>query len=276
MSHVPTKRFRELLGISPEGYHHLLRLYTAHLQQSPARSPSLCSGDELILILLFLRHYPVDLLLAFALRITKSQVQRVRQRLLPWLYTTLHPHLSLRTQQFRRQNGTTLCSRLFTWIIDGTEQHILSPSNITLNTLFYSAKKDKHTISILLIIAFDGTILYLSPSYPGSHHDRELARRCKHEWYPHLHHSEWGLGDSGFDGLDEEGWNILTPPRERDQTYRTIAHYRIRVEQKIEEVKNFRVCREQLRVPCGMDDKQLLLFHQQVYSIVSVLVNDYR
>jgi hypothetical protein len=207
---------------------------------------------------------------------TKSQVQRIRQRVLPWLYSALHPLLSLQSADFRQANGVTLFGRQFTHIYDGTEQHVFSSANLILDTCFFSGKKGQSSISIQILISFNGTFLHLSKSFPGSVSDREIALATRGDWYNLLEQDEWGLADNGYDGLDEQGWRLLTPPRERNAIYKFISHYRIRVEQKIEELKNFRICKEQLRIPYSIDEEGLLSFHHQMYTIVAVLINEFR
>lgn len=44
---------------------------------------------------------------------------------------------------------------------------------------------------------------------------------------------------------------------------------------KIEELKNWRVCKEQLRMN-AREEEALLCFHHQAYTIVAVLINDYQ
>jgi hypothetical protein len=204
--------------------------------------------------------YPIDLLLALTFCITGSHLSKSRGRILPWLYNTLQPLLSqrLRNPTSRRAHGVHLFGHLFTWMIDGTEQPVLIPSTPIFDTLFYSAKKNKHTVTALVIISFNFKFLFISSSFPGMHHDCKIAQETKDEWYPHLGDDEWGLADSGFnkldeaaefneedepdkeDALDQEGWHVVTPPCLWDSTHK-IAHYRIRVEQAIGELKNFRV-----------------------------------
>lgn len=276
---LPNDDFTQLLGISPSSFFHLLLLYCTFLLRSPSapRSSHQSPDDELVLALLFLRHYPVDVLLAFSMRIPKLKGQRTRRRLLSFLYGILHPRLSMHSAQFRRASGVEIFDHLFTHMFDGTEQRVYAADDIILDARFFSAKKGQPSINIQITIAFDGTFLALSPSYPGSTSDAEIAIATQDQWYSLLEEDEWGLADNGYDSLVNAGWRTLTPPRgQRNATYKLIAHYRIKVEQMIEQLKNFRVCKEQLRIPVGMTGEEVLAFHQQVYTIVAVLINEYR
>jgi hypothetical protein len=275
LQQLSNNEFLILLGVSRLGYHRLLNLYTSYLLRLRRRT-SFSPDDELILILLFIRHYPVDVLLAFMMRFTKRQAQAIRVRVLQWAYPELHPLLSLQTAAFRRSNGATIFGRHFTFIFDGTEQRVFSSKDVVLDTRFFSGKKGQSSITIQVTISIDGTFLHLSPSFPGSVHDREIAIISRANWYDYFEDDEWGLGDNGYDGLEDADWRVLTPPRQLNAIYKLIAHYRIRVEQKIEELKNYRVCKEQLRTPYTLDPEGLLTFHNQMYTIVAVLINEFR
>lgn len=51
-----------------------------------------------------------------------------------------------------------------------------------------------------------GRILYIGPCYYGYINDNEMVRRTFPEWLFHLNYSKQGLGDSGFQGMREQGF----------------------------------------------------------------------
>lgn len=109
-------------------------------------------------------------------------------------------------------------SHYLTWIVDGSEQSIVSPCDSVKNTRFYSVKKGKCTVNILIIINIQTKqILYLSPSYPGSINDGEIIHKTVNEWHVNFEDDEYGLGDSGFNGFNDIGVRIVTPIGERER-----------------------------------------------------------
>jgi hypothetical protein len=63
------------------------------------------------------------------------------------------------------------CSHIF----DGTEQPVLHSESVILDSCFFSGKKGQPSINKQITISLDGTILHLSPSFPGYVSDHEIA-----------------------------------------------------------------------------------------------------
>ena len=158
-----------------------------------------------------------------------------------------------------------------TYIIDGSEQPVRCPKNKIMEGLFYSSKKGWHSINILVRIAFNGVILGLSPSHPGSINDNELLKRDRHWRRKNLRLYEYGIGDGGFKGLTQH--KIIAPPPRFTPRHAAFAHYRIKVENAIANIKNFAITSAKLRIP--LNSKQNILdFHQKAWVIASVFVNN--
>ena len=114
------------------------------------------------------------------------------------------------------------------------------------------------------LVSPSGEILWLSPSYPGSFNDNIIIRDTKDQWFSMFDKSEWGLGDSGFSGMDEE-FRIITPPPVRNSLYSLISSKTIKVEMVFENVKNWRCCREQLRYSTtGNHEYDILSIHHKL------------
>jgi hypothetical protein len=77
--------------------------------------------------------------------------------------------------------------------MDGTEQPVHS-QNPVINT-----ELKQHSLTLLIIVAINHTILWLSPSYSGSTTDLEIAQETKVEWNQ-FNPDEMGLSNSGFQG----------------------------------------------------------------------------
>jgi len=87
---------------------------------------------------------------------------------------------------------------------------------------------------------------------------------------------EVGMGDSGFDGSYKYGIQIDTPPnRVHAALYRAFSSFRIRVENVIADIKDWKAARDQVRIPLKNKD-QLLSTHHKIWAIASVFINRYR
>jgi len=147
------------------------------------------------------------------------------------------PRLSFLTPEERLLKSVRYFGKHFTFVVDGSEQPVPSSSQIFRNNEFFSVKKKKATINILIVIHIKTRrILYLSESVPGSVNDNVLTRKTQKEWLDKLSPLEHGLGNEGFNGMinlriETNGVN--------ESTNNKMKKYRIRVENVIETCKNF-------------------------------------
>lgn len=134
------------------------------------------------------------------------------------------------------------------------------PVEEALQKRLYSGKKKQHTKKNLIVIQRSKRIAYLSPTVDGTIHDKKLADQCGLE-YPDASSL---LDDSGFQGYDPEGVEILRPfkrkkghlltPYQRAWN-RTISRVRVGVEHVIRSVKRCRVVQDTIRLVLdGVDD----------------------
>jgi hypothetical protein len=232
--------------------------------------------DELLLLLIWLRHSLVDILLSSIFDISKRTATHVRQRMLKWFYNLLKDRLLLQDLDFRLANSTQMFYTTYTFVVDGTEQGVSGSKNPFINTLFYSAKKAKHTINILIVATAKGKkILYISPSYPGSYNDNTITRLTRKEWLDKFHPSETGLGDNGFDGLRQDGIKIDTPPSHEEEIYKLFSSRRIVIENVMADLKDWRALKGEMRMKAKNKEK-LLKTHHMMYTVVAVFLNDFR
>lgn len=197
----------------------------------------------------------------------------MRRRLLDWLYHHLQHKLTFTTPAKRRIHACQFFHMKYTFILDGSEQPCLSSGDAMTDNEFYSAKKGKHTVTVLMITNIVGDILYLSPSFPGINTDNNLVQETMGAWIHQFENDENGIGDAGFDGLRKEGICIDTPPDDRASAlYRQIASIRIRIEQKFAEIKRWRATKETLRIVPTKREK-LLDTHHKYWTLAAVFVN---
>ena len=265
--------FKEFIGIT----FHTVMEFTSQREKDRAhtgRPYCLSSLTEVLLIMIYLRHYPVDLFLCVLFNASRQTIYNTRTRVLDWLYDTLKDRLTARSLQWRLDRSVEYLSQCFTFAIDGSEQPVLHSANSLIDTLFYSVKKKKHTVNIVVICSLaDMKVLWMSPSFPGSFNDPQIVHKCN-KWFGCLSSSEWGFGDSAFEGLTDYGIRVSAPPDRQSPLYSIYSKYRIKIENMFAALKNWGSVIFTLRIPPSNKD-MLLDTHQKHWTIVAVLHNEY-
>lgn len=270
--------FKSMIGLSRQHFDRLLSMYGDYLEQHRMGRPHrLAPFEELLLVLLFLRHNLVDVLLGGLFGIIKSVARSIRQRMLKYLYEALKERLQLGTEEERRKEGYPIGpvdGDVLTFVLDGSEQPVQCAGNAVQDSRFYSAKKGQHSINTLLVMAPTGRVLYVSPAFPGSVQDTEIVNQTRRHWYDKMAEWEWGLGDEGFKGLLRQGYRIEGTTKANNIRYRAFSSKRIVVEMKFQELKNWRAVRDQVRTPPAYE-AQLLEQQHMVWTIAAVFVNEF-
>lgn len=204
---------------------------------------------------------------------SRDVADRSSKKVLDFLYIRLSRFLGWGSVEDRLYHSVMFFGQgPFTYVVDGSEQPVLAPEKSRDNLLFYSAKKKKTTINILVYIRLDGRILHLSSSYPGCYNDNIILRSTdRHLWESTLERYEYGLGDKGFQGMEDLG--IYCSGKKGIGA--ELSRIRIRIEQRIEVNKDWRACKETLRLGGG-DMRRLLDIHHKIWTVVSELTNDFR
>jgi hypothetical protein len=164
------------------------------------RSALLSSEDKLLFVLVYLKTYPLQVVLGQLFGISTSQANYWLHRLFPVLRTALDDLGVL-----PERDGGRLARRPLKpkgpriVIIDGTERRRQRPKEAEKQALHYSGKKKTHTDkNVLVASAADEPILFLSGTYPGKTHDKRIADE-EHLTYP----TETILyKDTGFQGYE--------------------------------------------------------------------------
>ena len=138
---------------------------------------------------------------------------------------------------------------LETLIIDCTEQPIERPTKHQKK--YYSGKKKRHTLKSEIQMTEGGRITSVSKSTPGTVHDFEVRKRGSP-----LSRNSRTYVDSGYQGLDKihkatelpykKPKNGKLSPEEREYNG-GLSRFRVRVENKIRELKIFRILSERYR-----------------------------
>ena len=89
---------------------------------------------------------------------------------------------------------------LVTFALDGAEQPVHASNHVLSDCELYSAKKGQHSVTLLILVTLDGTILWLSQSCGGSTNDLELACAELNAWMSVFDWDKHRVADAGFNG----------------------------------------------------------------------------
>lgn len=126
-------------------------------------------------------------------------------------------------------------------------------------------EKKHHTVKNNLMVALNGEVLYLSPTYGGSVHDKKI---CDLEQVSFVTKSQV-MVDLGFLGLTSDTAQIIMPHRQKknqtlniqqEQWNNWVSKIRVKVEHIIADVKIFRKVKEKYRGRLlGREDVAMLI-----------------
>jgi DDE superfamily endonuclease len=133
--------------------------------------------DKLVFILVYLKTYPLQAVMAELFDLSQPQVNYWIHRLLPALREALEERGDRPARNGRHFAPNSTASpappRL---IIDGTERRRQRPKNPEKQALHYSGKKKTHGDKNLVIVTLPGRrIDFLSRTYVGKTHDKKMA-----------------------------------------------------------------------------------------------------
>src|SRR4051812_1102662 len=158
------------------------------------------AADKLLFVLVYLKTYPLQVVLGQLFGIGASQANYWLHHLLPVLRSALDDLGVLPERDGPRlaQTPAPPASRRVV-IIDGTERRRQRPKNPDKQALYYSGKKKTHTDkNVLVASAADDQVLFLSGTYPGKTHDKRIADE-EHLSYPP---GTTLYKDTGFQGYE--------------------------------------------------------------------------
>jgi hypothetical protein len=158
------------------------------------------SADKLLFVLVYLKTYPLQVVLGQLFGISTSQANYWLHHLLPVLRSALDELDALPERdgqrlprRVRRPKGPA------TVIIDGSERRRQRPKQAEKQVLHYSGKKKTHTDkNVLVANAADEEVLFLSGTYPGKTHDKRIADEEQLRYPP----GTTLYKDTGFQGYE--------------------------------------------------------------------------
>lgn len=267
------EHFKEVIGVSLDTFGMFVEKYKSFLNTRLLLhhfSPT----DEMIIGFLHLWHYPTDDLIAAIFNVDKKSIWRIRNRIIDFLFQYLHNQISLENFPTRSLCCWPIFNSLITLAIDGSEHPVVTSTNKLLDAEYYSSKKHQHSINKLVLTRLDGKIMWMSNSFSGSNDDVSIARATRCSWYDFLTPTEYIIGDSGFDPLSSDGWRILTPGSNTEFN-RLLSSHRIIIENIFAKMKSWDICSKCIRMPLLKHEEDVLDYHDKVWRIVAVLVNNF-
>lgn len=134
-------------------------------------------------------------------------------------------------------------------LIDVTEQAIERP--IKKQKHYFSGKKRRHTLKTEIRITSDGRITNISKSYKGKSHDFKIHKEAEP-----IPMGTRAYADSGYQGINKRAKNARIPikkSKKKPLNYwqklynKIVAKRRIKIENVIAELKNFRILSHRYR-----------------------------
>lgn len=169
--------------------------------------------DRLLFILVYLKTYPLQEIMGELFGMEVSKVNEWIHRLLPLVRDALdelgvipeRDAQAVAQAQAKRRTGQTV-------ILDGTERRRQRPKSPKKQTLHYSGKKKTHTDKNLILAERKTTrVLYLSPTYAGTAHDKKIADHENIAYTPNTTLYQ----DTGFQGYQPAVAHVRQPKKSR-------------------------------------------------------------
>lgn len=169
--------------------------------------------QQLLFILVYLKTYPLQVVMGELFDLSQPSVNQWIHRLLPRLQQALKT-LGVKPErdgtQFARAERAHHEAR--DYIIDGTERRRLRPKNPEKQLRFYSGKQKAHSDkNVLIVQTRSKRVGYLSPTYSGKTHDKKVA---DHERIAYPRRSTLRK-DTGFQGYEPAQTQTYQPKKSR-------------------------------------------------------------
>lgn len=262
-------RFLSMTGYSIDDFHRLLPYfeqshdrYLKHYEMSGKRKKGLRRSviykssplprhvDRLCFILFYLKHNPVQEVLADLFDMEQGQTNEF----VHGLNTVLGHALEVAGNMPARTNESLQIAlnnvEINELVHDGSEREIPRPQDSERQKENYSGKKKRHMVKNGFVATLFGFILFVSPTYAGSVHDKRIA-----EGYT-IPGGSILWQDTGYQGYAPHGVEILQPEKkpkgselddEQKALNRDISRIRVRIEHFIGGVKRYRIVKDECR-----------------------------
>jgi DDE superfamily endonuclease/Helix-turn-helix of DDE superfamily endonuclease len=219
--------------------------------------------EKLFFLLIYLKTNSLQEHHAAAFGISQAKVSRISRILLNLLNETLKKMgmLPLRDGELLKQHLANHAEKVFSY--DGMERIIQRNGDYDAQEEEYSGKKKGHRVKNNLLCDNSQYIHYLSPTEPGSVHDKTIANE-----YPlHLPEGSVLKQDLGFVGHEPEGVLVEIPfkkPRNGELTFgqkiynKLLNSTRVVIEHANSGVKRLKMLKDTIRIHSTLVRDQII------------------
>lgn len=218
MTGLTPKEFQLVLPAFVQAYQHhypTTQTATGHKRQRQAgggRKAVLATPEQqLLFALVYLKTYPLQVVLAAMFEMSQASANHWLHRLLPVLRDALDALGVLPERQLERFAAHERRHKEApVLIIDGTERRRARPKNKAVRDTYYSVHKKTHSDkNVLISNAKTKRIGFLSQTYPGSVHDKGVvnAEPIAYPLRTRLYK------DTGFQGYQPQGVVLCAPKK---------------------------------------------------------------
>jgi hypothetical protein len=178
------KEFKALLPAFTEAYR---RKYAGHKTQAGKKRKRQAGGgrrgllptpeQKLLFILVYLKAYPLQVVMGELFGVSQAAANQWVHRLLPVLRDALTA-IGVQPERDGRQfaHSERRHAEAADYIIDGTERRRQRPKNPEKQALHYSGKKKLHSDkNVVIVNTRSRRVGYLSPTHAGKTHDKKVA-----------------------------------------------------------------------------------------------------
>ncbi|HMO41723.1 MAG TPA: transposase [Saprospiraceae bacterium] len=221
--------------------------------QSDEKFPE--SSDKLLFLLIYLKNNALQEFHAAYYDISQGQVSNLVRVLMPLLDQALGKmgFRPCRDSQSLKNQLRDHPDRVFSQ--DATQRPIGRKVDYEAQKEDFSGKSKDHTDKNHLLCDDASQILYLSPTYEGSIHDKALLDEENIQWLPHISLRQ----DTGYQGYAPENVTIIQPTKKprgteltdaQKQQNKAISKERVIIENAIAGLKRLRILKDRIRHKC--------------------------
>ena len=220
---------------------------------------------KLLFILMYVRVYPIQEVMGFFFGFNQCQANKWIMRLLPVLRRALEGLAALPVRQPAALEQVLARCQDLRLTLDGVERPIRRPKNPAKQRACYSGRKKRHTVKNL-VVEEQRSVEFLSPTAPGSQHDKTLAEPLAAVRFPGR---SVVIADTGFQGLVLQNRALIHPKKKpwgrelsslSKRFNHVIASLRVTAEHVIAGIKRWRIVSDIFRnIKAGLDDVVMVI-----------------
>ncbi len=234
------RNFRDITGLKVEEFEKNRRKSASRMGESRktkknAMEESRSYRPWKICVILYYRAYMTQRFLGCVFKLHNANICLLLKKMEPLLARKITI----------KKDRTLTPERILKILADVTEQPIQRPKDNKKRKKSYSGKKKTTTIKTEIVIEENGRIMSISRSHRGRMHDFRIRKQEKFLPVDSIKHA-----DSGYQGWQKLQKNVVIPYKkyrkkplteEQKEHNRELASFRMRVENKIRELKIFKI-----------------------------------